>query len=628
MSTTIVDLVDLWGPAWKLEKERASSGKDQGYYYAIGTGAIGAWGQSGESSPVTEYDDEALCHFVGSRARLEHEIKPLTALTTSKLIIGATQAGKLEENISCRVPRYECFPGKDLRSHGTTLASTYNASTTLMFSAGYSGTQIGVSKQYQRRPPTTRKQILLEKWTLAPDKRNPSTLLLWCGLEVSLCTRNARRRRLIEVLGSETMSPYIERLQWEDPECAKAFKKALGQDIHAFVDLYIWRREWRKELGLAVAQLLDILASTGIASTGDLEALTIADSLDPDQILTLSPKKHTWISMLKDTAFAATFAVTTSVCLSFPYSWLGCSGQVCRGRRRPAGQHTVLETALAPVYSYGGPNSKTWSHRIPSGKKLPLQSSGTEMLKVVDYLPQNELLVTWSRSEFVKRALLKMQLYTTDTQFCERIDGSRYELLTSVGLFVISEKHNDLPCVPRQTQLLPDAQNGWHSHSSDNYQNIYEVASQAQDSSQNSQFESSNATMESDPPVPSTSPSTVDDSLPHTTQPSSSRDLNRIPEYKATYGAAHKRARLFKPIADAGYTSMNDCTPVPWANEVSQPTMNGEYWSESGQEDQVELVDHNFGRQVSKGKEKRKLPHLDEDGVCYAANGREYKAYA
>ena len=446
VSTTISDLADLWGPIWKLEKDQTAENKSHGHYYALGSGIIGAWARSARGTPVTLSEGGKLCHFVSSGAQMDHDIKPLEAQTSSRLIIGVAEAGRLEENVSCRTPRHECFPDKDLRPHGTRMAMMYNSSTTLTFSAGYYGTQIGLSRQYQRRPPITRKQTLLEKWTVAPDKRNPNTLLLWCGLEVSLCTRNARRRRIIQVLGSEIMLPHIERLRWDNAECAKAFKDTLKQDIEAFPKLYISREEWRKELGLAVAQLLNILGSTGVADTGDLDVLTSADSpLDPDKTLRLSARRHTWIGFLRDSILCATFAVTTHLCLSFPYGRHKCSGQVCRCRRRGKGQYTVLETVIAPVFSPGGLKSKAWSILIPSGRKLSLQSSSTEALKVVEYLPREEMLLTWSGSEVFRAAFNRLQRHTMDSRFHERVDDNTNELLTSTAVFIISEKHNDLP---------------------------------------------------------------------------------------------------------------------------------------------------------------------------------------
>ena len=548
VSTTISDLADLWGPIWKLEKTQAVDDSEKACFYALGSGAIGALSPSQQDFPVTLAPDEIICHFVNSRAQMEHTIKPLAGHIGSKLVIGASKPGKLEENASCKIPRQECFPGRDIRPHGTTLGSTYNSSTTLMFSAGYSGSQIEVSKQYQQRPSKTRKQILLEKWTLNPHKRNPNMLLLWCGLEVSLCTRNARRRRLIEILGSNTMLPHIDRIQWDNGECANAFKDAMTQDIDAFSRLYLEHQEWRQDLGLAIAQLLDILGSTGVASSGDLEVLTSTDSVDSDQILLLSPKRHTWVNILKDTAFSATFAVTTPLCLSFPYGHIQHSIQVCRGRRRTTGQFTVLETNIAPLYSHTGPKSKVWSENIPNGKKLPLQSSSTDMLKLVDYLPQNEMLATWSGSERIKAALLRFQFYTNDIRFGERVENSNHELSTGVDLFIMSEKHNDLPCTPKRS--VSSLSSACVSRTSPPDCQDWSSESQTRSSLPDVSTESSDATMESsmtDPesPTPTTGPSTVVNYTPDTFWPLSfcDNDDPRIIKDACTY-EPRKRPRF------------------------------------------------------------------------------------
>ena len=454
VSASIESLADIWGPVWRLEKTEKQMNGIEGYLYALGTGAIGELPNTTFFSPPTILPDEILCHFIPSRDQMERDLRPFHESSKSRLLIGVTQISGLVRNESCQTPQQDCLQGVDLRPHGTSSAVKYSAATTFTLGIGYSGTQIGVSKQYLRHPLVTRKQSLIQKWSMWPDRRNPYTLLPWLGIEVSLCTRNARRRRLVHILGSSTMSPFVNTIRWENLDCGKAFKQTLAsEDLNAFPRLYAEQAEWRMELGRAVAYLLTALANTGIVHSGDLEVYTHTDSKDPDQILTIPSKSHTWVGLLKDTERSATFAITTSDCLSFPYSRLKCSGQRCLDQGSIKPQFTILETTIAPVSSPNAPTAAektSWSQGIPSGGRLPMQSSKMAMLKVIDYLPHGELLATWSASEFLKGALLGLPSRTMSARFQERADDSTYEVLTGARVYVISERGSVLKTIPQK----------------------------------------------------------------------------------------------------------------------------------------------------------------------------------
>ncbi|MCJ1286085.1 hypothetical protein MMC26_005428 [Xylographa opegraphella] len=244
------------------------------------------------------------------------------------------------------------------------------------------------------------------------------------------------------------MAPYLNTIKWDSSECGRAFKQALvSEDLDAFPKLYLDRLEWRTNLGEAVAYLLTALANTGITRSGDLEVYTHTNSTDPDQILTMPTKTHTWAGLLKDTERSAAFAVTTSDCLFLPYTLLRCSGQRCRGQLSRKPQCTILETFVAPVSSPDAPNvtgKASWSRGIPLGRRLRLQSSKFDMLKVIDYLPQGDILATWSASEYIKAALLGLPNSATNVRFQESCDDGTYQSLTKARVYVISEKPSGL----------------------------------------------------------------------------------------------------------------------------------------------------------------------------------------
>jgi hypothetical protein len=56
---------------------------------------------------------------------------------------------------------------------------------------------------YKRRAGQSMKDVLVERWR--NGVRNISDLEIYGGVEVSLCTRNARRRRIRQILATQTM---------------------------------------------------------------------------------------------------------------------------------------------------------------------------------------------------------------------------------------------------------------------------------------------------------------------------------------------------------------------------------------------------------------------------------------
>ncbi|KAH9216583.1 hypothetical protein DL95DRAFT_424516 [Leptodontidium sp. 2 PMI_412] len=108
------------------------------------------------------------------------------------------------------------------------------------------------------------KGALVERWK--HNLRNPMDLEAFSGVEVSLCTRNARRRRLLHLLGSPTMHNYLRGISfsWISESCEYAYLKALRSPKH-------FRRFWKAltsehldNVGDAISKCLDALEETGM----------------------------------------------------------------------------------------------------------------------------------------------------------------------------------------------------------------------------------------------------------------------------------------------------------------------------------------------------------------------------
>lgn len=71
------------------------------------------------------------------------------------------------------------------------------------------------------------KNALVERWR--NGCRNIAELEMFTGVELSLCTRNTRRRRLWQVLCSQTMCDFLRAIsfEWSDDACEAAYFKTL-----------------------------------------------------------------------------------------------------------------------------------------------------------------------------------------------------------------------------------------------------------------------------------------------------------------------------------------------------------------------------------------------------------------
>ena len=240
ISTSIEDLSDLWGPILKLDKQTNAEDQSMGCYYALGAGAIGSTRDCSDDD-IEILPNEILCHYVPSISQMEAGLDLIKEQNGSTLLIGAYTSEGLTIS-SCPTKQPESLEGILLRPQGTVKSSKFKASTTYSISTGYSGSTIGAARQYQYRDGITQKQRILAKWLKYPGSTHPDSLLMWYGVEVSACTRNARRRQLWEIIRSEAVVQAFHHglFEWKDPECEMAFHEVLqSDDPRSFSKLYL-----------------------------------------------------------------------------------------------------------------------------------------------------------------------------------------------------------------------------------------------------------------------------------------------------------------------------------------------------------------------------------------------------
>ena len=457
LSAYVKDLADVWGPLWSISKAESSTEISGCKFYAIGTGAIGRI-RKYQTALQGQWSNKILCHYVDSLSQIESQLLPLEEDPSKRLLIGAVSAGLKREEFCTTTPS-DGLTGISLRPYGTSKDTKTKSSSQYNFALGYSGVQIGYTRQYVLRHGRTRKQSMIARWSLEPERRNPDILSLWCGLEVSLCTRNAARRKIIHVLGSETMREYFcsGLFEWNDPRCEAAFFRAVASHENTLSVIYKLKKEWRNDIGKAISWLFTALGDTGITSTGDLETLSMQNGPDSECLATIPASQHTWAGLLKESIHSATFAIASSSCLSFRYfGEEGLQGQRCRLFKSSKEQYSVLETAVVPVPPYEASNP-SWSSEVPVEKCLALEAAKAQMLKVKWHLPGNALLVHWSNVEFLRAASVCLVGDTAVVRYRERISDSQEELRVAVRTFVISKRVNKLPrpCLRQRSGKMP-----------------------------------------------------------------------------------------------------------------------------------------------------------------------------
>lgn len=104
----------------------------------------------------------------------------------------------------------------------------------------------------------TFKESLIKKWTLSMHNRNVYILLTYRAVEMSFCTRNSRRIRLVDLLSTVGISKLIDAVDpIKDPVCKAAVKEALKSTPERIVKLYFDNPDWRDDISNLVTCCLE-----------------------------------------------------------------------------------------------------------------------------------------------------------------------------------------------------------------------------------------------------------------------------------------------------------------------------------------------------------------------------------
>ena len=335
LSTNVHTLAGLWGPLWAISMR----GDPQKILeYRIGNGRILPW-PSGEQQDLKS--DEIFCHWIPcgrdsttdpDAMDVSSDDDPAYFNGTETLLTGADTT-YLSSNMLC-----SCDEGQAKRRYrnmnrlhqpGTIKHSRTLDTQVFQIQGGSMGISGAFQLEYKMNNGQTWKEALVERWELQPTRRNPRALEHWFGVEISVCTENARRRRLTQILGTATILDYLAAngFQWISENQRVMYIDAVqSENPSAFRVLYHKTPEWQDKLGSAVSASLLALKETGVEENGTLRALWMTEP-DDEWIVRFRKEDHSWISMMKDSTEAATMSVLSSKCLDFDKTLLRrCSG--------------------------------------------------------------------------------------------------------------------------------------------------------------------------------------------------------------------------------------------------------------------------------------------------------------
>jgi hypothetical protein len=293
LSTGLEELTDLWGPSWRLFR---NAEPDHIQSIEIGNGCIIPWSTSRATDDVTVVPDttgsEVYCHWVFSLdwnsdevERCQQDLDRKYFLESDTFLIGVPDG--LRVNPDCNPSREEMIWKKTrleeseaLHPPNTSYSRRYKDSHSIAFTANIpiAGSH-AQSWTYKRQEGMLWKSALVERWR---NKRGvPGELENFSGLEISLCTQNARRVRLLSLLGSDTMRHYLHSLSfsWPSGFCWETYFEAF-QSVNQFRIFWNKHNKIPKEMEKikeAIAESLEILQGTGVNNfSWELGALWVA----------------------------------------------------------------------------------------------------------------------------------------------------------------------------------------------------------------------------------------------------------------------------------------------------------------------------------------------------------------
>jgi len=314
VSCCAADLEDLWGPAsFALDEESNSFIRQMN----LDGGCIMATEShvnSKETSPLPKLDpDELLCHyFTWTELARRGDPDPSSYLRPEqRMLIGHPVS--LERNGSCQFDleaRLTLDEKSSLRPIEV-VGCRWRLDTINISSKVGSIFDIGPQFGFKRLPERSQKSVIAHSFDT--DEPWPKYLEYWVGLEVSACTRIARRVMLWELFNHRPVQRYVaEKLGSEltktgrQAEILDAFKRGMDS---------FWPLWFDTNTQTIIKKMLKVVLVT-LAWTGETEdgRFSIWFTGAP-HTLPLNSTTYRWTTMLKEDSHCAVFAFLSENCL-------------------------------------------------------------------------------------------------------------------------------------------------------------------------------------------------------------------------------------------------------------------------------------------------------------------------
>lgn len=325
-----IDLADTWGPGLLISRPETAYGH-QVYAIELGGGVV----RRVVSQSREEDQTEPLCHW----SPQYDKYKGMRTQATFSCWDGI-RIGRITTRLDCPLDpeRYRKKSEQVLANLGTTPDYWQLAERQVALQAGYYAVfQFG--NTFARKFGVTIKQQILEQWSLKPSIHNLD--VPW-GLQVSLCTRVARRVSLRTLIGDSILS-HIDTLeygQWQTmlPKAQEAFRGLI--DFDNWIEGLCTNE--KSCLIAVIAYALRLLKSSGVDRNAKaLSVLWPHKNNESYGIRISHDGSNSWARMLVDSESCATFAAVTSLCLEG-------HGHKCRNVAFPSWQEAggFLSTAV------------------------------------------------------------------------------------------------------------------------------------------------------------------------------------------------------------------------------------------------------------------------------------------
>jgi len=326
--TSLQTFATVWGPVRSA----------QGAIARVGRGVIIARDQTGDA-PI--HSGESLCHWMeegeeeeeeeeeeadkeveevvneeNGLAHLEFSIDPFASL----LLIGAgSRVGKRDQCLSDAVSfTTRRMDQKRLVPLGVSQSRRFRDSQTFTASVSAMGLNIGYQEQYKIRQGSSYRDAFIAAWQSDEGSSYVQTLKNWFGVEISYCTRNARKCRLTKILGSAAIKNHLDHgsFNWKSVIWENDYFAAMNSDDpRAFEKLYGFNQDRMEIYKNAIKRSLNALSNTGCDDRRCLRALWSPRN-SSGWTIEHHYSEHRWNGLLADDTTSFAVAIISQDCLT------------------------------------------------------------------------------------------------------------------------------------------------------------------------------------------------------------------------------------------------------------------------------------------------------------------------